>query len=89
MELPQNYNPKASEPKWESYWKEKKVFEFDSGKKGELFTIDTPPPTVSGNMHIGHAFSYSQQDFVARYKRMKGFNVYYPFGTDDNGLPTE
>ena len=48
-----------------------------------------PPPTVSGRMHIGHAFSYTQTDFIARYKRMMGYNVYYPFGTDDNGLATE
>lgn len=53
------------------------------------FVIDTPPPTVSGNLHIGHIFSYTHQDIIARYKRMRGFNVIYPFGFDDNGLPTE
>jgi len=56
--------------------------------KKQIFSIDTPPPTVSGKMHIGHAFSYAQQDFIVRYRRMKQ-GVFYPFGTDDNGLPTE
>jgi valyl-tRNA synthetase len=71
------------------YWEKEKVYKFDKKSKAKIYSIDSPPPTVSGNMHIGHAFSYSQQDFIARYKRMKGFNVFYPFGTDDNGLPTE
>lgn len=56
---------------------------------GPLYTIDTPPPTVSGSLHIGHIFSYTQTDIIARYKRMSGFSVFYPFGFDDNGLPTE
>jgi len=55
----------------------------------KFYSIDTPPPTVSGNFHIGHVFSYTQTDIIARYKRMSGFNVFYPFGFDDNGLPTE
>jgi valyl-tRNA synthetase len=89
MELPDRYNPKESEKKWQEYWGKNKIYEFDikDGDK-EIYSIDTPPPTVSGKMHIGHAFSYSQQDFIARYKRMAGFNVFYPFGTDDNGLAT-
>jgi len=89
MELPKNYDFKVSEPKWQKYWEENKVFRFDPKGKGELYVIDTPPPTVSGKMHIGHAFSYSQQDFVVRFQRMLGKNIFYPFGTDDNGLPTE
>lgn len=56
---------------------------------GPLYSIDTPPPTVSGNLHIGHIFSYTQTDIIARYKRMSGYSVFYPFGFDDNGLPTE
>ena len=85
-----NYNPKEAEQKWLKYWEKHHIHAFDSrAKKKKTFTIDTPPPTVSGEMHIGHAFSYAQQDFIARYKRMQGFNVFYPFGTDDNGLPTE
>ena len=89
MELPERYDPKASEPKWQKYWEEQGIFSFDENSGAEVFSVDTPPPTVSGKMHIGHAFSYSQQDFIVRYKRMRGFNVFYPFGTDDNGLATE
>ncbi len=70
-------------------WEAEKIYQYDPAEKKPVFSIDTPPPTVSGEMHIGHACSYSQQDFIARYKRMRGFNVFYPFGTDDNGLPTE
>ena len=82
------YEPKTSEPKWQKFWEQEKIFKFvDNDKK--IFSIDTPPPTVSGKMHIGHAFSYSQMDFIARYHRMKGENVLMPFGTDDNGLATE
>lgn len=83
------YNSKEAEPRWQKYWIENNIFKFNPNSKAEIYSIDTPPPTVSGKMHIGHAFSYSQQDFIARYKRMKGFNVFYPFGTDDNGLATE
>ncbi|MFH1788329.1 MAG: valine--tRNA ligase, partial [Candidatus Altiarchaeota archaeon] len=64
-------------------------YRFDPDSAAEVYSVDTPPPTVSGKMHLGHAFSYSQQDFIVRYKRMRGFNVFYPFGTDDNGIPTE
>ncbi|MBI4148515.1 valine--tRNA ligase [Candidatus Woesearchaeota archaeon] len=83
------YNPKEAEQKWLQYWESEKIYAFDAKKKGKIYSIDTPPPTVSGKMHIGHAFSYTQEDVIARYKRMCGFNVFYPFGTDDNGLPTE
>ena len=90
MELPKKYNPQEIETKWQKYWDENKTFKFDADNtKKELYMIDTPPPTVSGKMHIGHAFSNSHQDFIARFKRMKGFNVLQPFGTDDNGLPTK
>ena len=89
MDLPQRYDPKVSEAKWQKYWEKNGIFKFDEKSDAEVYSVDTPPPTVSGKMHIGHAFSYSQQDFVIRYKRMKGFNVFYPFGTDDNGLATE
>ncbi|MBS3138361.1 class I tRNA ligase family protein [Candidatus Woesearchaeota archaeon] len=83
------YNPKERETHWQNYWKTHHIYSFDSKSKKKLFSIDTPPPTMSGRMHIGHAFSYSQQDFIARYKRMNNYNVFFPFGTDDNGLPTE
>ncbi len=89
MELPKKYNAEESEEKWQRFWAERGIFEFNPDAEGEIYTVDTPPPTVSGKMHIGHAMSYAQQDILVRYQRMKGRNVFYPFGTDDNGLPTE
>lgn len=89
MELPKNYDPKDAEQKWQTFWVENNIFRFDENSDKPVFSIDTPPPTVSGAMHLGHAFSYTHQDIIARYKRMQGFNVFYPFGTDDNGLATE
>ena len=89
MDEKKGLDVRAMEEKWGKYWEKEKVYSFDRRSKKKIYSIDTPPPTVSGRMHIGHAFSYSQEDFIARYKRMKGFNVFYPFGTDDNGLPTE
>lgn len=89
MEFPQSYDPAEAEARIRNKWEEAKIFLFDTGSPKPIFSIDTPPPTVSGKMHIGHAFSYSQMDFIARYKRMKGFNLFYPFGTDDNGLATD
>ncbi len=80
---------KKLEENLKSYWEENKTYKFNPNSKKKIFSIDTPPPTLSGRMHIGHAFSYSQQDFIARFKRMSGNEVFYPFGTDDNGLPTE
>ncbi|MEK6926025.1 MAG: valine--tRNA ligase [Nanoarchaeota archaeon] len=81
------YNYKEAEQKWLVFWEKEKIYKFNPGRK--VYGIDTPPPTLSGDMHIGHAFSYSQQDFIARFHRMKDGSVFYPFGTDDNGLPTE
>ena len=91
MEIPKRYDPKISEAKWQKFWSDNKTYQFDADNKDnkKIYSIDTPPPTVSGKMHMGHAFGNSQQDFIARYKRMKGFNVLQPFGTDDNGLPTQ
>lgn len=89
MELPQHYDPKQSEPKWQKYWEEQEIYVFKPNQKKETYSVDTPPPTVSGKMHLGHAFSYTQQDIIVRYQRMRGKNVFFPFGTDDNGLPTE
>lgn len=89
-DLPKLYDPNIVEPKWQLFWEKNKIFRFDpEDTKRKIFSIDTPPPTVSGKMHMGHAFGNSQQDFIARYKRMRGFNVLQPFGTDDNGLPTK
>lgn len=84
-----NLDFKEIEKKWIKYWKEKNIYKWDSSKQGKIYSVDTPPPYISGKMHIGHAFSYSQQDFIVRFMRMRGFNIFYPFGTDDNGLPTE
>ncbi len=83
------YDYKEAEPRIQQFWEKNKIYVFKPNKGETVYSIDTPPPTVSGKMHIGHAFSYSQQDFIARYQRMQGKNVFYPFGTDDNGLPTE
>lgn len=87
--LSKKYNASESEKKWQSFWQEKRIYQFDEGSKQPVYSIDTPPPTVNGKIHIGHIFSYSQAEMMARYKRMKGYNVFYPFGFDDNGLPTE
>ncbi|WP_017557563.1 valine--tRNA ligase [Nocardiopsis baichengensis] len=78
------------EAKWVDVWDESGVYRFDRTKsRDEIFSIDTPPPTVSGSLHIGHAFSYTHTDLVARFQRMRGKSVFYPMGWDDNGLPTE
>ncbi|MCX6749360.1 MAG: valine--tRNA ligase [Candidatus Pacearchaeota archaeon] len=83
------YEPADEEPKILNFWEKEKIYKFNPKKKGKIYSIDTPPPTVSGDMHVGHAFSYSQQDFIARFQRMLSGGIFYPFGTDDNGLPTE
>jgi valyl-tRNA synthetase len=78
------------EQKWVPVWEESKTYAFDhSAEKENIYSIDTPPPTASGSLHVGHVFSYTHTDVVARYKRMCGYSVYYPMGWDDNGLPTE
>ncbi len=87
--LDNKYNFTDKEAKWQQYWQEKGIYKFDKNSSKPIYSIDTPPPTVNGHIHIGHIFSYSQAEFVARYKRMSGYNVFYPFGFDDNGLPTE
>ena len=86
--LDKKYNAQEKEQKWLEYWKENKIYEFKVDER-KVYSIDTPPPTVSGNIHIGHIFSYSQTEMIARYKRLRGYNVFYPFGFDDNGLPSE
>lgn len=74
----------------QEFWQHHKTYAFKhDGSHRPMFSIDTPPPTVSGSLHIGHVFSYTQTDIVARYKRMCGHDVFYPMGFDDNGLPTE
>jgi valyl-tRNA synthetase len=78
------------EAKWSATWERDGTYRFDRGAARErVFSIDTPPPTVSGSLHVGHVFSYTHTDAVARYQRMRGMEVFYPMGWDDNGLPTE
>ncbi|HET6299599.1 MAG TPA: valine--tRNA ligase [Kribbella sp.] len=78
------------EEKWAAVWKEQETYAFDrTAEREDVFSIDTPPPTVSGSLHVGHIFSYTHTDLVARFQRMRGKKVYYPIGWDDNGLPTE
>lgn len=87
--MEKRYNFAENEIKMQEFWKEEHVYRFDKNAEGELYSIDTPPATVSGNLHIGHLFSYTQAEIIARFHRMQGENVFYPFGFDDNGLPTE
>ena len=84
------YNSQEDERKEQEKWFNSDIYYWDKNLPQNLdFVIDTPPPTVSGVLHMGHVFSYCQTDFVARYQRMCGNNVFYPIGFDDNGLPTE
>ncbi len=87
--LTSHFEPKEAEESWGRRWREWGVHRFDEGGRGSTYVIDTPPPTVSGSLHVGHVFSYTQTDVLARYQRMRGKNVFYPMGWDDNGLPTE
>ena len=77
------------EQRLQKKWEQNQTYAYQSHSDKENFVIDTPPPTVSGSLHIGHIFSYTQTDIIARFKRMSGKNVFYPMGWDDNGLPTE
>lgn len=83
------YVPLKIEEKLQKKWKEEGTYSYNENSKKETFVIDTPPPTVSGSLHIGHVFSYTQTDILARFQRMNGKNVFYPMGWDDNGLPSE
>ncbi|WP_410528551.1 valine--tRNA ligase [Rickettsiales endosymbiont of Peranema trichophorum] len=85
------YNSQEIEAKWQSFWEENGIYRWDENvtRREDTYSIDTPPPTVSGVLHMGHVFSYTQADFIARFQRMRGKNVFYPIGFDDNGLPTE
>lgn len=89
MSLAKHYKPAIREPHIGAQWEEAGVYAFDPSADGDIYTVDTPPPTVSGFLHLGHVYSYSHADFMARFWRMKGLNVFYPMGYDDNGLPTE
>lgn len=90
MNLPNKYEPHDMEARWMESWAQDRVYAWDPERpREETFVVDTPPPTVSGSLHVGHLFSYSHQDFIVRYQRMRGKNIFFPIGWDDNGLPTE
>lgn len=89
-QIPDKVTIEGLEDKWSESWKASGVYSFDRTKtRDEIFSVDTPPPTVSGSLHIGHVFSYTHTDAVVRYQRMMGKHPFYPMGWDDNGLPTE
>jgi len=83
------YDHLESESKRRAYREENATYAYDADSTKPVYSIDTPPPTVSGKIHIGHIFSYTQAEIIARFKRMSGFNVFYPMGYDNNGIPTE
>ena len=88
--VPDRAAPEGLEHKWGSAWEAEGTYAFDrTAAREQVYSIDTPPPTVSGSLHIGHVFSYTHTDVVARFQRMRGRAVFYPMGWDDNGLPTE
>ena len=89
QEFEKRYDGLSIEKEIQKYWDDNKIYEFIADKSKPIYSIDTPPPTVNGSLHVGHIFSYTQAEMIARYKRMQGYNVYYPFGFDDNGLPSE
>ena len=89
MALPKRYKPNTAEPRLHAFWQESGTYHFAPQRQGPVYSVDTPPPTVSGLLHLGHVYSYSHTDFIARFWRMNGYNVFYPMGYDDNGLPTE
>ena len=88
--IPERPGLEDIEERWDAVWEERGTYRFDrTRERSEVFSIDTPPPTVSGSLHVGHVFSYTHTDTIARYQRMAGREVFYPMGWDDNGLPTE
>lgn len=88
--LDDKFNPATIEGRCMAFWEDEKVYAYDKNASREnTYVVDTPPPTVSGSLHIGHIMSYTQADVKVRYQRMKGKSIFYPIGWDDNGLPTE
>lgn len=88
--LPTHFEAARVEEYWDQQWDTWGVYHYDPARpREETFVVDTPPPTVSGSLHVGHVFSYTQTDIIVRYRRMSGRNIFYPMGWDDNGLPTE
>ncbi|MGL5406417.1 MAG: valine--tRNA ligase [Propionibacteriaceae bacterium] len=90
LTMPEKPVLEGLEDRWSAVWKANKTYAFTRPESREqVYSIDTPPPTVSGSLHVGHIFSYTHTDLIARYQRMSGKHVFYPIGWDDNGLPTE
>jgi len=90
LQVPEKPSLDGLEQKWGERWEADGTYRFDRSKpRSDVYSIDTPPPTVSGSLHVGHVFSYTHTDTVARFRRMRGQDVFYPMGWDDNGLPTE
>ena len=90
QDLPRHYDAASREAHFRQWWEQAGVYRYEPDhQRHEAFVVDTPPPTVSGSLHVGHVFSYTQADVVVRYQRMRGKRVFYPMGWDDNGLPTE
>jgi len=88
--LPEKPALEGLETKWNGRWEAEGTYRFDRRRpRAEVYAIDTPPPTISGSLHVGHVFSYTHTDVIARFQRMRGKAVFYPMGWDDNGLPTE
>jgi valyl-tRNA synthetase len=88
--VPERPSLEGLEQKWSEAWEREGAYRFDrEAPRERVYAIDTPPPTVSGSLHVGHVFSYTHTDTIARYQRMRGREVFYPMGWDDNGLPTE
>jgi valyl-tRNA synthetase len=88
--IPKHFEAPEAEVRWNDAWQKSGIYRWDPTRpREETFVVDTPPPTVSGSLHIGHVFSYTHTDVLARQQRMRGRNVYYPMGWDDNGVPTE
>ncbi|KKL89245.1 hypothetical protein LCGC14_1916640, partial [marine sediment metagenome] len=86
---PRRFKFKDIQKKWTKFWQDEKIYSFDINRKDQMFSIDTPPPFVSGELHMGHILNHSWIDFVARYNKLKGKNVYFPQGFDCHGLPVE
>jgi valyl-tRNA synthetase len=90
VSVPEKPSLEGLEDRWSAAWQSEGTYSFDrSRERDEVYSIDTPPPTVSGSLHVGHVFSYTHTDLIARFQRMRGREVFYPIGFDDNGLPTE
>src|SRR6266581_1066167 len=90
IDFPETYEHAEVEARIARLWEEARLYDYDPNSPKPVYSIDTPPPYVSAaHLHVGHAMSYAQAEFVVRYRRMRGHSIFYPMGFDDNGLPTE